>query len=96
MSLWFACYQKTPGCDVRFGSKGDMSAGSADVRSAPISGLNSDIARSLLSAPIADITHKVPRPIREAAFSSLKVLLPPVRAPVDPPDASEELEAFGF
>ena len=31
-------------------------------------------------------------PIREAAFANLKAPLPPVRAPIDPTDASEEPE----
>jgi hypothetical protein len=38
---------------------------------------------------------KEPPPIREAAFASLKAPLRPVRAPVDPTDASEEREASG-
>ena len=32
MSLWFAGYPKTPGCDVRFGSKCDLAGLLTDVR----------------------------------------------------------------
>src|SRR5262249_10731058 len=45
--------------------------------------------------PIAYINTKEPPPIREAAFASLKAPLRPVRAPVDPTDASEGREASG-
>jgi hypothetical protein len=34
-------------------------------------------------------------PIRGAAFANLKAPLPPVRAPIDPTDASEERKAAG-
>ena len=46
--------------------------------------------------PYQDIgrTKELP-PIREAAFASLKAPLRPVRAPVDPTDASEGREASG-
>jgi hypothetical protein len=43
-------------------------------------------------SPIGNYRHhatKDPFPIREAAFASLKAPLRPVRAPVDPTDASE-------
>ena len=47
--------------------------------------------------PSANSRHhtKEPPPIREAAFASLKAPLRPVRAPVDPTDASEGREASG-
>ncbi len=38
---------------------------------------------------------KEPPLIREEAFASLKAPLQPVRAPVDPTDASKEREASG-
>jgi hypothetical protein len=44
--------------------------------------------------PVGQKTRE-PLPIREAAFASLKAPLRPVRAPVDPADASEGREASG-
>ena len=56
---------------------------------------SSRTSRDVRKVHIADINTKEPPPIREAAFASLKAPLRPVRAPVDPTDASEGREASG-
>jgi hypothetical protein len=43
MSLWFAGYPKTPGCDVRFESEADPTAPKSDFRLTPGNRLKSDI-----------------------------------------------------
>src|SRR5262249_1125554 len=45
MSLWPAGYPKTPGFDVRFGSKADILGGLCDVRFTPKSGHRSAPSR---------------------------------------------------
>jgi hypothetical protein len=42
MSLWLAGYPKTPGFDVRFGSKADMGLSLVDVGFTPKSGHSSE------------------------------------------------------
>ena len=40
MSLWFAGYPKTPGCDFRFGSKAEVEQHRAHVRLVPTSDIS--------------------------------------------------------
>ena len=64
---------------------------------APVVGPTVGSSDWVLETPRSDRVGraKKPPPIREAAFASLKAPLQPVRASVDPTDASEEGEAPG-